>query len=145
MTDKEYLKQAVDLSDKSFKQGRFPSGAIVVIDEEVVSQYTNGKYTGYNHAPASATDHAFRDKRDQMAEAVLYCSMEPCTMCLTRAYWAGIRKIVFAIPRTEVSASFYESKKAPKLNLHEDIQLKHMKGLQDEALKITAEWEEKKK
>lgn len=145
MNDKEYLKEAVGLSDKSARQGRFPAGAIVVKDDTIVAQFTNGKAPGYNHAPMSAINHAFRDKRSQLSDAVLYCSMEPCTMCLMVAYWAGIRKIVFAIPRDAVNAKYYESKKAPKLNLHHSIDLKHLKSLQDEATEIVTRWENKKK
>jgi tRNA(Arg) A34 adenosine deaminase TadA len=36
---------------------------------------------------------------EQIARSVLYTSCEPCAMCVGKMYWAGIRSLVYALPR----------------------------------------------
>lgn len=38
MTDKDYLKLAVETAKESVKQGGFPAGAILVKDEKIISK-----------------------------------------------------------------------------------------------------------
>jgi tRNA(Arg) A34 adenosine deaminase TadA len=71
--------------------------------------------------------------------------MEPCLMCLTRAYWGGIRKIVYVIEKEKVdSKTCYESpinqiELAKSFN--EEIELIHLEELEDEALKTYNNWQ----
>ncbi len=67
-------------------------------------------------------------------------------MCTGVAYWAGIRKIVYAVPKSKVFGNYYETAKETK-NLfetfNEKIEFIHIKELEEEALMIVGEREDK--
>lgn len=78
--------------------------------------------------------------------AVLYSSMEPCLMCFSASYWAGISKIVYACSREKVSKLHYEG----SYNLAEigkkfkrKIELSHLEEMEKEALEAIKEWEKR--
>lgn len=107
MNEKEFLKFAIEQSELSVKQSKFPAGAVVVLDNKAIALGTSDIFPGYQHAECRAIDKAFQ-KAGKLTNATLYASMEPCLMCLARAYWSGIRNILFAIPRKSVSKEYYE-------------------------------------
>ena len=138
MNDKEFLKLAVEQSELSVEQGRFPAGAVVVLDNEVIASEMSDTYPGYQHAECRAIDKAFQ-KRGKLVGATLYASMEPCLMCLARAYWSGIRKILFAIPRGRMPKENYEGvyDSSELIGVfNEKVQLVHIKELEEEAMKV---------
>ncbi|KXK26941.1 MAG: Guanine deaminase [candidate division WS6 bacterium OLB20] len=141
MTDSTYIKHAIELSRKSVEQGRFPAGALVVKNGAVISESTSGLYPGYNHADGASVDKAFRAEKADLRGAVLFCSMFPCVMCLTKAYWAGIRRIVFAIPRSDLNQEYYESASEPQLDFHEQVELVHSGSMRDKAMEVVRSWE----
>lgn len=143
MNDKRFLKLAIEQSGLSVKQGRFPAGAVIVLDKEVVVSETSDIHPGYQHAECRAVDKAFQ-KIGRLTDATLYASMEPCLMCLARAYWSGIRKILFAIPRKSMPKEYYEglhdnSELVRVFN--EKVQLVQVKELEEEAMKIVRMWQ----
>ena len=142
--DISYLKLAIKKSKESFKKGFFPAGAVVVKDGKVLSSEISASYPSHRHADSKAVDHAFDKLGSLLKGASLYTSMEPCMMCIARAYWAGIRRIVFACSKESVSPNYYESNIDNKIivkDFHEKIDLIHIKELQDEVLKIVQDWE----
>lgn len=65
-------------------------------------------------------------------------------MCITIAYWTGIRKVVFACSKQVVSSKYYENNSNNEIVINtfrEKINLVHIKDLQDDALKIIKNWE----
>jgi tRNA(Arg) A34 adenosine deaminase TadA len=66
-------------------------------------------------------------------------------MCLSTAYWAGIRKIVYVIRRSKVDLSYYESNIIAtsdlKKALNRDIEFAHAAELEEKALEVVYEWE----
>ena len=150
MTQKEltYLKFAIEKSKESFEKGFFPAGAVIVEKGKTLSAEISSSYPGIKHVEFKAIEIAFDDLKKPLNDCVLYASMEPCLMCLSAAYWAGIRKIVFACSKKAVSSEYFESNEDNiKIinNFHKKIELIHIKELQDEALKVVAEWEKKRK
>ena len=146
--DVEFLKMAIEMSHQSYDEGAFPAGAVIVKDGKVISKTTSATFPKINyHAESKSIDIAINDLNEQLTDCTLYASMEPCLMCLSRAYWAGIRKIVFAVKKENVPySSCYES----NLNhfdlmekFNEKIQLVHIEELQDEAMKDVKVWLEK--
>jgi tRNA(Arg) A34 adenosine deaminase TadA len=64
--------------------------------------HTDGDATA--HAETNLVTEALRRlPPDQMARSVLYTSCEPCAMCVGKAYWAGIRSVVYALPAEELA------------------------------------------
>ena len=78
----KFMELAIALSEKSVAEGGGPFGAVVVRRGEVVATGTNS-VTLLNEG------------------CELYTSCEPCPMCLSAIYWAGIRKIYFANTRED--------------------------------------------
>ena len=75
----------------------------------------------------------------------LYTSCEPCPMCLSAIYWAGIRKIYFANTREDAKRIGFDDS-----FIYDQIPLAPQKRtipsepmLRDEALKAFRTWEEK--
>ena len=148
MTDQKYIRQAIDLSKKSFDKGYFPAGSLVVQSGKILSTEISSPYPGHQHADSKAVDNAFENYGDKLVSATLYSSMEPCLMCISRAYWAGIRRIVFACSQTAVSREYFETGASiDKIvsAFNEDVELVHLKDFQSEAIQVVRKWEKKVK
>lgn len=145
MDDKKYLKLAIKNSVHSMNNGNFPAGAVVVKDNKVLSSEVSSPYPGLFHADSKAVFKAFQ-KYGPLKGAILYIGLESCLMCLGVAYWAGIRRIVYAVPKSLVSGNYYETPDDTHSLLerfNEKIELVHIPGLEQEALKVIRQWEEK--
>jgi tRNA(adenine34) deaminase len=143
--DIKYLKMAIANSQKSFEEGRFPAGAIVVKDDKVLASEVSVPYPGLFHADSNALTKAFNEVGN-LKGATLYIGLESCLMCTGVAYWSGLRRIVYAIPKFKVSGDYYETH-APTQELidgfNDRIKCVHVPELEDEALQIVRTWEKK--
>jgi len=143
--DIKYLKIAIENSRRSFAEGRFPAGAVVVKDGEVLASEVSVPYPGLFHPDSNAITKAFNNI-GSLKGATLYIGLESCLMCIGVAYWSGLRRIVYAIPKSKVSGDYYETHDdTNKLinNFNEQIERIHISDLEDEALAVVKEWEEK--
>lgn len=144
MEDRLFLQLAIKQSELSVKDGKFPAGAIVAKGQDVLSRATSDVYPGYHHAEAKAVDNAFQ-VHGKLLGATLYASMEPCLMCIATAYWAGVRRVVYAIPRKELTNDYYEASRDTHdiiQSLNEQVEYTCLEELKDAALKVVREWEE---
>jgi len=145
MSDKEYLKLAIENSKRSMAEGNFPAGAVVVKEGKVLSSEVSSPYPGLFHADSKAVSQAFK-KHGVLTGATLYIGLESCLMCIGVAYWAGIRRIVYAVPKSKVSGDYYETHEDTHNLLdtfNEKIKLVHIKELEKEALGVIRSWEKK--
>lgn len=144
----DFLQQAIELSQKSVKEGGFPVGAIIVKNGVVVSQgLSNGKNNkdATSHAEIEAIRNASQklNTRD-LFDCEIYSSMEPCLMCFSASYWAKIKKIVYAVGKDKLSKQHYEglhSLEEINSKNNRKIEIVHIKELEDDALSIIKEWE----
>lgn len=100
MTHQELMQLAIRLSEENVRNGGGPFGAVIARDGEVIATGVN-RVTANNdptaHAEVSAIRTACRKVENFKLEGcVVYSSCEPCPMCLSALYWAGIEKIYFA-------------------------------------------------
>ena len=98
--DKCFMRQAIDLSIENVVNGGGPFGAVIVRDGEVVATGVN-RVTANNdptaHAEVSAIRAACQKEGSFKLEGcTIYTSCEPCPMCLSAIYWAGLSRICFA-------------------------------------------------
>lgn len=143
--DLKYLKLAITNSQKSFEEGRFPAGAIVVKDNKVLASEVSVPYPGLFHADSNALTKAF-NKVGNLKGATLYIGLESCLMCIGVAYWSGIRRVVYAVPKSKVSGDYYETHNPTQEvidSFNEPIERVHVPELEDEALSIIKAWEKK--
>lgn len=142
MDDQLHLQEAIEESKRSVAAGKFPAGAVIVLDGKVLAKSISDIHPGYQHAESKAVDKAFAAQRS-LHEVTLYASMEPCLMCLSRAYWAGVRRIVFAIPQDALPVHFYEGRQTNSKivkNLNEKLEYIHLRGMQHAASDIVQQW-----
>lgn len=104
--NQEYLRQAIELAVQAKNEGNHPFGALLVIDGKVVLTAKNSVNTDCNptcHAETNLVQSGIRQlTKVQLAEAMLYTSCEPCAMCAGAIYWAGIRKVIYALSSLEL-------------------------------------------
>ncbi len=97
MTDRDYLKQAVELAKESSEM--VGCGVLIVINDEVVGKAFNSQRAdncAVYHAEIKAIMVANKKLNSRKLEgAVAYCSCEPCAMCLTALSYAKVDRIVF--------------------------------------------------
>lgn len=112
-TDTKYLRMAIDLSRHALEdQGKTPFGAILVLDDEVISEGTSSVIELFDpsaHAEVMALRNAAQTlQRHLLPGSVLYSSSEPCPMCLTACYWAQISRIVYGATSYDVATYGFE-------------------------------------
>jgi tRNA(Arg) A34 adenosine deaminase TadA len=112
-TDENYLRIAIDLSRHALEdEGKTPFGAILVINDEVVSEGTSSVIELVDpsaHAEIMALRNAARKLgRHVLTDSVLYSSSEPCPMCLTACYWARVSRLVFGATSYDVATHGFE-------------------------------------
>jgi tRNA(Arg) A34 adenosine deaminase TadA len=145
MNDIDYAKISMNMAEESFKKGSFPAGAVIVRDDKIISKQISGKYPNYHlHAESKAIDEAVKKLNDQLTDCTLYASMEPCLMCLSRAYWGGIRRIVYIIKKGDVDSRIcYEcnlDQKSILTQFNEKIEMIHLEELEPKALEVYKKW-----
>ncbi len=149
MDDFKYLKQALGEAQESVTQGGFPAGAVVVKDGVIVSEgisIGNILHDPTSHGELSAIRTACtKINSSDLNDATLYASMEPCSMCLSAAMWAGIKTIVFACKKERVPDAYYGGTYTTDIlnnTFTQSIQMKHLPELEQESLAIVKDWEQ---
>lgn len=105
--DKLYMQMAIDKATENVKVGGGPFGAVIVRDGEVLAVDGNSVVPDNDptaHAEVNAIRHACSDLRTfNLAGCTLYASCEPCPMCLSSAYWAGVSRLCYAATRDDAA------------------------------------------
>jgi len=101
INDQTFLRQAIELSRHALEdEGKTPFGALVVIDNQIIGEGTSSVIELRDpsaHAEIMALRHAGqRLNRHLMPDATIYCSSQPCPMCLIACYWARLNRVVYA-------------------------------------------------
>ena len=109
----DLLQQAVDIAVKNVQTGNGgPFGAIICRNQKIVAACTN-TVTVSNDPTAHAEIMAIRTactqlKTFQLTDCVLYCSCEPCPMCLGAIYWARLKQVFFACNRYDAAQAGFD-------------------------------------
>src|SRR5690625_672260 len=107
MQKEEMMKRTIELAISTIKDGNTPFGSIVTKDGEIISEAVN-KITSEQdptaHAELLAIQKATKKLgRSDLSDCELYASGEPCTMCLSAIYFAGIKEVYVAYPQEEAT------------------------------------------
>jgi len=98
-SDIAWMREAILLARKAGEIGEVPVGAILVVDEKMVSGAHN--YTIKHTDPtAHAEILVLRDAAKilgnyRMVDATLYVTLEPCAMCAGAIVQARLKRVVF--------------------------------------------------
>ncbi|MHA6513092.1 nucleoside deaminase [Tessaracoccus sp. Z1128] len=110
MTD--HLQRAIDLAVANVADGGGPFGAVLVTPPGQVFEGVN-RVTAVPDPTAHAEVQAIRAAAaglgtHELIGSVLYCSCEPCPMCLGAALWARVSRVVFAADRHDAAAAGFD-------------------------------------
>jgi guanine deaminase len=107
-----FLKQAIELAVENIRRGGGPFAALVVKNGAFVASGVN-QVTRENdptaHAEVVAIREACRVLGDfQLAGCDIYCSCEPCPMCLGAIYWARPARVYFAATQADAAEAGFD-------------------------------------
>ncbi|MEH7238649.1 nucleoside deaminase [Bacillus sp. JJ1562] len=95
----QFMKKAIELALLNVDEGGQPFGAVLVKDNEIVSEGVNElhkKHDVSGHAELLAIRRAQEKfQTNDLSGYTMYASGEPCSMCLTAIYFAGIEKVYY--------------------------------------------------
>ena len=99
---------AIDISVENVKSGGGPFGAVIVRNGEVLATGAN-RVTANNDPTAHAEVNAIRTACAKVGDFKLkgstcYTSCEPCPMCLSALYWAGVERIFYGNTKDDAKA-----------------------------------------
>jgi len=119
---RHFMSQAISLAQKAESEGEVPVGAVLVMNGEVVGEGWNQVITKQDptaHAEIQAI-RAACTKFDnyRLADATLYVTLEPCSMCAGALVHARVKTVVFGArdPRTGAAGSIFSILDNAKLN-----------------------------
>lgn len=106
--DERYMEMAIELSVENIANGGGPFGAVIVRDGEILATGTN-RVTATNDPTAHAEVNAIREACRKLGVfklegSTIYTSCEPCPMCLSAIYWAGISRIFYGNTKSDAKA-----------------------------------------
>lgn len=111
MTDeqKDHMREAIRLSVENVEQNSGgPFGAVVVRDGRIIARGANQVTATHDptaHAEVVAIRNACKELGSfQLEGCEIYCSCEPCPMCLAAIYWARPDAIYFANTKSDAAA-----------------------------------------
>ena len=144
--DRAFMRMAIELSIENIDQGGGPFGAVVVRNGHVVAKGANRVVANNDptaHAEVVAIRNACRELETfDLDGCTIYASCEPCPMCLSAIYWAGIKRICYANTKRDAAAiAFDDSFIYDQLRLDYDrrsIECEHF--MRDEALEAFRKW-----
>ncbi len=110
--DQAFLQQTIEQAAENVRRGGGPFAALVVKDGAVIAAGAN-RVTASNDPTAHAEIVAIREACRalggfQLSGCDVYCSCEPCPMCLGALFWARPARIFFAATAADAAAAGFD-------------------------------------
>ena len=148
--DERFMKRAIELAEKGMDSNAGgPFGCVIVKDNEIIAEGHN-QVTSTNDPTAHAEVVAIRNackklNSFQLEDCVIYTSCEPCPMCFGAIYWARPKMVFYACDKVDAAAidfddDFIYEELDKKI---EDRELKFVKILRNDAVKVFDKWANK--
>jgi tRNA(adenine34) deaminase len=104
-----YMGEALAEARSAIARGERPHAAVAVVDEAMVARgHDRVRESGDPTAHAVVTalrEAARRVGKDRLRDVTIFCTMEPCPMCMGALLAADVEALVFALPnRTDGAA-----------------------------------------
>src|SRR5689334_14139061 len=109
MGDDDFLRRAIAVCEQGIAAGQAPFGAVVVRDGVAVALAHNtvwrdGDPTAHAEINALRAAAAALGTID-LTGCTLYCTCEPCPMCLAALHWAKVTRLVFGAGIADAEAA----------------------------------------
>ena len=147
--DARFMEMAIELSEQNVDNGGGPFGAVIVRDNEIIATGTN-RVVPNNDPTAHAEVMAIRNACTKLGSfklegCTVYSSCEPCPMCLSALYWAGVERICYGNTKADAKAiNFDDSFIYDQLDLdysQRSIKCDHF--MREKAYKVFQKWADK--
>lgn len=100
--DQHWMQHALRLAERARQQNEVPVGAVLVLDNEIVSEGCNSPIQQADpcaHAELIALrDYANKIQNYRLLNTTLYVTLEPCLMCAGAMVHARIKRLVYGAP-----------------------------------------------
>lgn len=145
---KKFMREAIRLSMENVQSGNGgPFGTVIVKNGKIIATGVN-EVTKSNDPTAHAEMIAIRNACEklnsfQLDGCDIYCSCEPCPMCLGAIYWARPKSIYFANSKKDAAEINFDDNfiyQEIKLPIHER-KLTITQLLRDEAQSVFLQWQ----
>ncbi len=110
---RHFMAEAIRMSELNLEGDKGgPFGAVIVKDGQIIAKGSN-QVTKSNDPTAHAEIVAIRQactmlNSFQLTDCDIYCSCEPCPMCLGAIYWARPRRVFFAATRYDAANAGFD-------------------------------------
>jgi tRNA(Arg) A34 adenosine deaminase TadA len=148
--DAEFMAEAISLASKGMGDDLGgPFGAVIVRDEKVIGRACNEVIALSDptaHAEMQAIRMACKSLNHFHLEGCsLYCSCEPCPMCLGAVYWARLDRVYYAASQKDAAnIGFADAAIYDEFCLEPNSrQLPMIQLMRDEVLDVFQRWKEK--
>lgn len=112
MDDKHFMELAIKAAQEAEASGGAAIGSIMVKDGKVIARGLSnpwGKRDPSNHGEMDCIRNCAKENELlDMQGCTLYGTLEPCSMCVGAALWAGVDRIVFGAYAEDVAGNDYE-------------------------------------
>lgn len=150
-SNEQFMRPALDIARRGLLAGEPPIGACLVRNGEVLVVQNNaviGELDVTAHAEMRVIRTACRQLRSlTLTGCRLFVTVEPCPMCLSACYYAGISEIVFAARLSDINALTHSELTVPDSRVFDDLFAHHATGidvmgdcLRDESRSLLDEW-----
>jgi guanine deaminase len=108
VSNETYMRPALDIARRGLLAGEPPIGACLVRNGEVIVTQNNaviGELDITAHAEIRVIREACRQLRTlKLSDCRIFVTVEPCPMCLSACYYAGISEIIFGARLSDMNA-----------------------------------------
>ena len=110
----KFMELAAQLSEENVDNNGGPFGAVIVKNGEIIATGVN-RVTANNDPTAHAEVSAIRTACKKLNTfslkgCIVYSSCEPCPMCLSALYWAGVSKIYYGNTKEDAASIDFSDK-----------------------------------
>lgn len=124
--DAEFLRRAFAAAKRATERGDKPFGAVLVAaNGQVLAEGGNTEQSQRDitgHAETNILREAWQNSSaEELAEATMYASCEPCAMCAGAIYWSGVGRVVFGVSgkRVRLLSPRFAGSPALQLSCHD--------------------------
>lgn len=104
-----YMGEALAEARSAVARGEGPHAAVAVVDEAMVARAHDRVHESDDptaHAVVLALREAARRVgKERLREATIFCTMEPCPMCVGAMLASDVEELVFAVQNREAGAA----------------------------------------
>jgi len=108
LEDLSYMHEALLEAQKAFEAREVPVGAVLVLEGRIIARahnLTEARRDPTAHAEMLCLQAGARELNNwRLAEATLYCTLEPCPMCAGAMIQARLKAVVWGAPDVRCGA-----------------------------------------